>query len=444
MYWARRVRDRLLLPAALLAALLGLTVLALRGQQQRLPDAAGADQAPFTIEHADRFYQRQSPGQEGRLLVLEGQVRVQHGPSRIACDWLGYFTAEQYLLCAGEVVVVDTQLTLRADTVYYFEQEAYYRALGSLDWAAEGLTGTGREGRWFSRDRRLEIEGAPAVVHDSLRTLEALRLFYQTETGELRALEQVRLVDSQSGTEALAASGLYRRDQRMATLLGRPRVDYFEAGDSLRERPYHLVADIVRSYAGDSLSASGRVRLWDDSLSVSSDSLFHDRGLGLSYFRGGRPRVDNPEYTLSGELIDVATRERELERVTAVGQARGEFAAGAEGADSLEAEASGQPALFRNWIEGDTLELLFGGAGLDSIISVGGVSGHARSYFRESAESGLSYVLGKRILLAWEAGELARIEVERGGRGLFISPDTLAEMTVVPDSAKINPADTLP
>ena len=124
------------------------------------------------------------------------------------------------------------------------------------------------------------------------------------------------------------------------------------------------------------------------------------------------------------------TDKRRLKHIKAVGKARGEFYFNGEKQDLAEISAEQEPAV-GSWIEGDTLKLYFGGEALDSIIA----QGNARSYFRETAESGVNYVQGARLLLIWRDGALETLEVTDGGRGLFLPADSAAGMTVIPDSA---------
>lgn len=390
---------------------------------------AAAEQVPFTIEHADHFFQRNAPSGESRF-ILQGNVRVKRGPSGIDCGSLTYFPAERYFLCLDSVHVIDPQRSLSSDSLFYYLDSARYLALGHLWWTAENFTGTGWRGEYF-RDKEIMVVNGEAEASDSLRRITADRLEYDYLSQVLRATGTVQLVELKSGSKALAASGSYDRNTGQVVLAGRPVVTYYDRSDSLSPRTYHLSCDLLRGYGRDSLCALGRVHLWEDSLSITADSLFYDRQTGTSYFRGGQPVVENPSYKLSGALLDMVASGRSLEKVTAVRGSRGEFyfsrKAGADSTahpDSLKRDVG-------SWIEGDSLELFFGHGALDSLAA----SGTARSYFRKNSESGINYLQGSRILLIWQEKALDRVEVSRGGRGLYLSPDTLAGMHRSPDSS---------
>ncbi|MFH1068521.1 MAG: LptA/OstA family protein [Candidatus Glassbacteria bacterium] len=395
------------------------------GRTPQEPDSLEAA-VPFTIRQADHFFQRRdSTGLQTYL--LQGNVHVTRGGSVIKCDNLTYFPVSSYFLCTGRVLVADTSRSLNSDSLFYYVDSGYYRALGGLRWSSGELSGTGELGEYW-RDRDVMTVTGRAVACDSLRRIEADRLAYDYRAERLEASGAVRLTDSQSGSTAVAAGAVYRRAAGESTLTGRPVVTYYTQTDTLKENPYKLTGDRIVSWRGDSLAAVGRVKLSDDSLTVTADSLFYDRSRDVSYFRGGPPLIEHPKYKLHSRLLDVFTTGRALQRICATGGGRGEFfleKTKAETPDSAAGTGTGC------WIEGDSLELFFGESGLDSICSAGG----ARSYFREGAETGINYLLGDRILLIWQGGALEVVEVTRGGRGLYLPADTGGAITVIPDSA---------
>lgn len=394
------------------------------------PESAdSSSQMPFHLEHADIFQQK-NDSTGSQYYVLQGQVDVTRGESRILCGSLSYFPASSYLLCLDSVHLSDPERDLRSDSLLYYLDREYYRAAGSVRWASRGIEGSGRSGEYF-RDRGLMRLEGEAEARDSLRRIDADVLEYESASQVLRALGNVRMLEYGSRSTARSASAVYNRDKGTAVLTGRPEIVYYEKGDSLS--PYHLVSDLLRRFGPDSVVAVGRVRLWRDSLTVTADSLFHNLGIGISYFRGGPPLVLDPKFNLRGMEIDVQTASRKLRRVSALGSARGEFRpdssqTAADSAASGPAPAGPAPA--GSWITGDTLDLYFGASGIDSLASSGG----SRSYFRESAESGVNYILGRWIKLAWENGVVARVQVDGGGRGLFVLPDSSLKQAV-PDSA---------
>ncbi len=411
----------------LLAAVLWIFPSTLPGTEPGVNGSAEAEEKiPFTIERADHFFQRtDSTGAE--RFILQGNVVITRAGSRIRCGVLTYFPDSRHFLCLDSVHLTDPDRVVSSDTLLYYIDTAHYRALGNLRWAtSSGITGSGRQGEYYRSQDLLVVEGE-AVAEDSLRRIEAEKLEHDNTSSRLKATGGIILTDKKSRSEATAASGLYEHDTGITTLTGRPLLKFYHKTDTLKLRPYYLSCDHLLSYGADSMVAVGRVRLWDDSLTITSDSLFHDGASGRSYFRGGAPRINNPCYNMRGEQIDIYTRGRQLEQVVAVRDARGEFY------QSDIAHADSAPGA-DNWIEGDTLNVAFGPEGLDSIVASGG----ARSYFRENPQAALNYVIGSRIILVWQEGLIDRVEVRGGGRGLHLLPDTLDQTSVSPDSASID------
>ncbi|MCE5272465.1 hypothetical protein LLH00_14395 [bacterium] len=389
------------------------------------PADSAAGPVPFRLERADQSFKK-SDSSGAVVYILQGAVDVRHGESRILCDSLLYFPSGNWFLCLDSVHLTDPERELRCDSLSYYVERDYYRAAGSVRWSGEGVSGLGRLGE-YRRDRGLiRLEGE-AAAWDSLRRIDADELEYESNTHVLRALGRVRMLEFASRSTAQAASAVYRKDSGTVLLTGRPEIAYFEKGDSVS--PYHLVSDELRRYGPDSVVAVGRVRLWRDSLTVTADSLFHDLRPGVSYFRGGPPLVVDPRFTLRGTTIDVRTAGHKLRRVTALGAARGEFNPDSTAAAPDSAQSSLAPV--GSWITGDSLELYFGDSGIDSLSAAGA----SRSYFRENAQTGVNYILGRRIRLVWESGLIDRVQVEGGGRGLFLQPDSVARSLGRPDSA---------
>jgi lipopolysaccharide export system protein LptA len=387
---------------------------------------------PFKIRRAGDFLQRKdSTGAQIYLLI--GDVLISRETTTISCDSLSYFPDSGFFNCLGSVQVADSVRTLRCDTLFYYIERAYYRAAGNMEWNSGKLLGSGDQGEYWRDDDLFRVTGE-AFAADSARQLRSETMEYEYATEILRAAGKVRFADNESGSTAEAAGALYRSRDKLLVLRGRPVLTYYEDEDSLHQDPYSLTGDVVTSFSQDSLVAVGRVRLWRDSLSVTSDSLFHDRALDKNHFRGGPPLVEHPEYRLTADLLNVTSRERRLELIEAEGRGRGEFGTGGD------STAPGAQEVLGSWIEGDTLRLFFGSSAMDSIYA----AGSARSYYQESGQSGVNYVQGGRLLLVFENNLLEVVEVRGGGRGVYVPPDTGGVITVIPDSSGfMQPADSV-
>ncbi|MEZ4414692.1 MAG: hypothetical protein R3E10_02990 [Gemmatimonadota bacterium] len=174
-----------------------------------------------------------------------------------------------------------------------------------------------------------------------------------------------------------------------------------------------------------------------------------------------RPVAVAEEFRLEADSLDVLTPGEQLDRVTAIGRARGDSFT----RDSLNTAET--PALIRNdWLEGDTIIATFvkdstavaegdtlqtaegGGYTLERLDA----RGAARSLYRmEPSDStrvgearlALHYVVGNAITIVMVDGDVDHMEVQGQTKGIHLEPlapvpDSLADSTAVrPDTARV-------
>ena len=156
----------------------------------------GAEKVPFTIERADDFFRRVDPGGTERF-ILQGDVIIDYGGSRIRCETLTYFSASRYFLCLDSVRLTDPERQVSSDTLLYYVDKAHYRALGNLHWASSGFVGSGRRGDYFRLKEQLIVEGE-AVAEDSSYRIEAAKLEYDYKNSRLLATGGIVLTDKKA------------------------------------------------------------------------------------------------------------------------------------------------------------------------------------------------------------------------------------------------------
>jgi lipopolysaccharide export system protein LptA len=172
-----------------------------------------------------------------------------------------------------------------------------------------------------------------------------------------------------------------------------------------------------------------------------------------------RPVAVAEEFRLTADSVEVLAPGQAMDRINAVGGARGESTS----RDSLNVEGLPEPAQ-RDWLEGDTVVAFFVEAReplgepadtaapeyvVDRIVA----SGDARSLYRmvssdSSSSSGedapaVHYVTGATIVIVMNEGELERMEVEGPTRGWHLEPLSrgVEDTTAVGDT--LPPPDTL-
>lgn len=118
------------------------------------------------------------------------------------------------------------------------------------------------------------------------------------------------------------------RDTLEMYAVGRPKLKYVEAAEGQGEHavePYLIVADRVRFKGNDRIFAGGKVTVDRSDFAARSDSMRLDTGVGSDgTLLGGGPIIrglGTDSFRLSGTRIDLALKQRELDRVVAKGGA---------------------------------------------------------------------------------------------------------------------------
>src|SRR5215208_5725386 len=186
--------------------------------------------------------------------------------------------------------------TLTADSAEYYENEGRLYLVGNVHYTEPRATVTSRTMTYYQNDDRLHAEGDVFAVLSNGSTLRGPSADYYRST-----------------------------PQRPLTRLfapGRPTVTLIQRDTTGRGKPpdtAHVVANQI-TMVGDSLVyASGRVQITRPDLLATGDSAFMDSGHDFARLMR-EPSVQGKgaqTFTLTGGLIDVYSRNRQLERVVA-------------------------------------------------------------------------------------------------------------------------------
>jgi lipopolysaccharide export system protein LptA len=198
----------------------------------------------------------------------------------------------------------EKRITLRADSLEYYGAERRIYLLGNVDYDEPRLALTSDYLTYYVPDERVVATGRVNTRLPSGSRLIGPQAEYR------RAAPNVRTVSEMTAN-------------------GRPSVTLVEGrgrdtASARRDTTPTVVTANVLFVRGDSLIyGSGKVDIRRPDLTATSDSVFLDTG--REFMRLLRtPRIegrrDRP-YTLAGEVIDVHSRNRQLERVLAKGRA---------------------------------------------------------------------------------------------------------------------------
>jgi hypothetical protein len=186
--------------------------------------------------------------------------------------------------------------TLTADSAEYYESEGRLYLVGNVHYTEPRATVTSRTMTYYQGDDHLHAEGDVVAVQSNGSTLRGPTADYYRSTPQ-RPL-----------TRMFSPS--------------RPTVTLVQKDTSGRGRPpdtAHVVANTI-TMVGDSLVyASGRVEITRPDLLATGDSAFMDSGRDFARLMR-EPSVQGKgtrAFTLTGGVIDVYSRNRQVERVVA-------------------------------------------------------------------------------------------------------------------------------
>ena len=215
------------------------------------------------------------------------RVTINRSPSGVATTLLGGGVVAR---CIGQGNL------LRADSAEYYEGEGRLFLVGNVRYTEPRATVTSRTMTYYQATDHLHAEGDVVAIMTNGSTLRGPIVDY------------------------------YRRTQQrpLARMIApsRPRVALVQKDTTGRGRPpdtAHVVANTI-VMEGDSLVyASLRVEITRPDLTAKGDSAFMDSGRDFARLMGG-PSIEakgRRPFTLTGGVIDLFSRTRQLERVVA-------------------------------------------------------------------------------------------------------------------------------
>jgi hypothetical protein len=265
----------------------------------------------------------------------------------------------------------------------------------------------------------------------------------QTKRGELTSSSQFAEFDEQANRMRLTGQAVVKSDTFNL------RADSIDAivmnGDEFRE--LHAHRNVILESEGVDLTAP-IVRLY-----FAEGEVEKLIALGGQRVAANAPqaRAVSPDFVLVADSIDALSPQQKLERVFAIGKARGERFADTLADHSL-------PALIRNdWVQGDTVRAYFTerppaaapapqrpvavAAGTDStrvlerIVAIGTPASSTyrlREEAGDSVEISVNYLTAKKLDVTFKEGAVHRVSAEGEIRGLYLQPPARAQATANP------------
>jgi hypothetical protein len=291
--------------------------------------------------------------------------------------------------------------TLTADSAEYYQREAKLYLTGNVHYTEPRATVTSRTMTYYQNDDHLHAEGDVVAVTSKGSTLRGPVAEYYRSTPQ-RPL--ARMFAPQ-----------------------RPTVTLIQKDTSGKGRPPDTAYVVANQIAmeGDSLVyASGRVQITRPDLLATGDSAFLDSGKDFARLMRG-PSVKGMgahTFTLTGDVIDVYSRNRQLERVVATPK-------GHALSQDLELAA-------------DSIDLRFSNNRLQRAIAWGKTRAHAVSPDREIVADSIDAIMPDQRVREVRALRKAYAESNPDSGVVSTQRDWMSGDTIIARFDSIPPADT--
>jgi hypothetical protein len=392
-------------------------------------------------------------------------------------------TPQQLTYISFPVVECAGGRRISADNAYLSEASGQLQLLGNVQFRDSARTLTATNAQYFSRMQRLSAQGRVVLVHRGTNSIiRSEQLEYIEATPERESLVQAMGGRPRAVLRQAGAPDSTTLDAMQIEIFGETRMrgtgDALLTRDSLRAQGYVVEYD----QAGRALHVTGlgtnvevpRYRLLGDSITalLSEDEqirevvarhgaaldaeemdveapalrLFLENG-GVSRMvamnwparAGGepstvRPRVENAEFRMIADSLDVLAPGQRIAEAVAVGDAWGERIT----PDTMrglvpEAEPDVQRFIANDWMRGDTVRAFFADAVegdtagervIERLLASGAA---AQSLYRmrdensPSARFSINYLIGTAIEVRFRDGQVAEVS-SPDARGMFLQP----------------------
>lgn len=381
--------------------------------------------------------------ESGRADFL-GNVRFSDAERSLTAAQAQYLPRERRVMAQQNVVLSNKQdgSRLTASSLDYFQPSALYPE-GRID------VHTGRPRGTIIRRRPNAPAPDTTIIDADRMQIVGEHIFrgwgnVRTRRGEMTSVSQYAEFNEQTNRMRLTGQAVVQSDTFQL------RADSIDAlvenGDQFRE--LHAHRNVILESEGVDLTAP-IVRLYFTK--GEAETLI---ALGGARVGANQPqaRAVSPDFVLIADSIDAFSPQQKLERVFAVGKARGERFADTATARTL-------PEAIRNdWVQGDTVRAYFTerpptapAAGqpprpataaradstrvLERVLALGSP---ASSTYRLQEESGdtveisVNYLTAKKLDVTFKEGAVHRVLAEGEIRGLYLQPPARAQATGAP------------
>jgi lipopolysaccharide export system protein LptA len=370
----------------------------------------GQTEKVIILEHADSLVGRVIDGEQARELI--GNVAISQGDVHIGCDRALQLISRGTVFLAGNVVIRDDSLTLRAPRGVYHRDEHRAEAFDDVLVDDGRVRVLARYGEYFVDPRRVFFR-SNVYVADSTSVIAADSLTYWRETRKSLALGRVCIHSITDNVTVYGGRLEHDAGRSYSRVTLAPFLIQLDTTggriDTLQVR-----ARVLEAYRDSThrLVASDSVRIVrSDMAAIGNYACYYMRGDSI-YLRS-KPVLWYRDTQVIGDSVNIYLHRRKLERLYVGGNA---FAASR--GDSIRPDRIDQ-------MVGDVLAMRFGESGLQAIT----LAGRAISLYHlydDSSANGLNKTSGDRILMHFADGRAESITVYGGVEGQYVPENLVA------------------
>lgn len=255
----------------------------------------------------------------------------------------------------GNVSITHGKTIITGAEGYVYELKKMAEVIDSVKIDDEGTMITAGRARYF-RDEGMAILVQDVELVEGEQILRTDSLTYYKKTKRSRASGNVRLIDQKQNTEVTGEYGEYDFVNDEGFMTGQPMLTLME-----KEKRVTIEGDTLRIKRKENfMSCNGNVNVREDSIVARADFLEYYSDSERIHLEGEPIVEQEGKSTLTGLVIDVFLRKREIVRTVATTGAQGIYFF-SDGA--------------RNDVRGDSITIHFIEGKTDRIVVVGNATG---------------------------------------------------------------------
>ncbi len=361
---------------------------------------------PYTVV-ADRLEGGRSPV-EDEIITLIGNVTLSREGTVVMSQQGRYVKQEGAIYLTGGVRAVDGKTTITSREAVYNETSDFLSLSGDVVVRDGDLILTGDFGSYDQTTGRAEL-WSRVKGRERGRTLVTDQVIYFRDDELAQARGNVTARDSVEALTLTAGAVDYDRRREVAHATDHPKL--IQAPRDGKGATV-LEGDTITVFTRERLaSALGHVRVERDSLRAEAGRAYFDdnaqRGLLLD-----EPRAWNDEVSVTGDSLEVFTRDRTLERLRVRSGGRIDYLAGA-------GAGAGTSAGERSVLTARQMDVFFSGEDIDSLLAEGDAANEYLGVPRPGRIPETNRTEGQTIRLYFDQEQLERAVVTDGAKGVY-------------------------